>query len=343
MHYYVRDHLGTAQMEFVAGGYPVWLGQFAPFGQELDTQPTVNHYDFTGQERDTESGNDYFHARYYSSGMGRFMSPDPSALTYGDITNPQSFNLYSYVLNNPLINIDHTGKECVWDDGSFDSADDFETGNADGCAGQGGTYVDPDLFENALLTNGQNANIQYGSWSGQSNSTLASSWTTASGTAYGGQYAAGQEVNDALDYFFGNGAKATLIYSNNDPFTQSFKNSLGMQGILAGITRDCSATSGPAPVGTWEAFANTMIDGPFLKSADGSTVSGYYTPEAQIGGFTSTYSRSGGVVNITVTNPITLNSLALHATEPLGIANPTSGHLGTVTQQLNIIASDPCQ
>jgi len=34
---------------------------------------------FTGKERDTESGNDYFEARYYSSAMGRFLSPDWSA------------------------------------------------------------------------------------------------------------------------------------------------------------------------------------------------------------------------------------------------------------------------
>jgi len=34
------------------------------------------HLHFTGKERDTESGNDYFEARYYSSAMGRFMSPD---------------------------------------------------------------------------------------------------------------------------------------------------------------------------------------------------------------------------------------------------------------------------
>jgi RHS repeat-associated protein len=33
----------------------------------------------TGKERDTESGNDYFGARYYASSMGRFMSPDWSA------------------------------------------------------------------------------------------------------------------------------------------------------------------------------------------------------------------------------------------------------------------------
>jgi RHS repeat-associated protein len=66
-------------------------------------------YKFTGKERDAESGLDYFGARYYSSSMGRFSSPDPSGLAYADITSPQSFNLYSYALNNPLRNIDPTG------------------------------------------------------------------------------------------------------------------------------------------------------------------------------------------------------------------------------------------
>jgi len=37
-----------------------------------------------------------------------------------------------------------------------------------------------------------------------------------------------------------------------------------MEGILAGIRRNCNANSGSVPVGTWEAFVNTMIDGPFL-------------------------------------------------------------------------------
>jgi hypothetical protein len=41
--------------------------------------------------------------------MGRFMSPDPSQLFYADSTNPQSFNLYGYVQNNPLTNTDPTG------------------------------------------------------------------------------------------------------------------------------------------------------------------------------------------------------------------------------------------
>jgi RHS repeat-associated protein len=61
---------------------------------------------FTGKERDAESGNDYFEARYYGSSMGRFMSPDPMG---GHPEDPQTLNKYSYVANNPLIRTDPTG------------------------------------------------------------------------------------------------------------------------------------------------------------------------------------------------------------------------------------------
>ena len=73
----------------------------------------------TGKERDTESGNDYFGARYYGSSMGRFRSPDWSsdleAVPYASLGNPQSLNLYSYVQNNPLKSRDpdgHMHQEC---------------------------------------------------------------------------------------------------------------------------------------------------------------------------------------------------------------------------------------
>jgi RHS repeat-associated protein len=68
---------------------------------------------YTGKERDSESGNDYFGARYYASSMGRFLSPDWSAkaepVPYAKLDNPQSLNLYTYALNNPLRNIDKDG------------------------------------------------------------------------------------------------------------------------------------------------------------------------------------------------------------------------------------------
>ena len=65
--FYLADHLGSAQMEFSSGGWPVSSSQFLPFGGEINPQPTTNHYKFTGKERDTESGLDYFGARYYGS------------------------------------------------------------------------------------------------------------------------------------------------------------------------------------------------------------------------------------------------------------------------------------
>jgi RHS repeat-associated protein len=76
----------------------------------------------TGKERDTESGNDYFFARYYSSAMGRFLSPDWAAkaqpVPYAKMDDPQTLNLYAYVMNNPLTRTDPTGHWCVFGYGS---------------------------------------------------------------------------------------------------------------------------------------------------------------------------------------------------------------------------------
>jgi len=67
----------------------------------------------TGKERDAESGNDYMFARYYNSATGRFLSPDWSAkyepVPYAKLDDPQSLNLYAYVLNNPLNKMDPDG------------------------------------------------------------------------------------------------------------------------------------------------------------------------------------------------------------------------------------------
>jgi len=71
---------------------------------------------FTGKERDPESGNDYFGARYYASSMARWLSPDWSAkeepVPYAELDGPQSLNLYQCVRHNPLKNRDADGHEC---------------------------------------------------------------------------------------------------------------------------------------------------------------------------------------------------------------------------------------
>jgi hypothetical protein len=141
-------------------------------------------------------------------------------------------------------------------------------------------------------------------------------------------------VQDAVGAFLGNGPK-NIDYLPNDPFTLSFQGSTGMDAINAKIKANCSATTGKVAVGSGEAFVNTLIDG----VAGGQ---GFDTPEAQLGAFNATYSRDGFTVSATVTNPISLNSAAYHATSAVGIKNPTSGPGGTVHQTLHIIEPDPC-
>ncbi len=63
---------------------------------------------FTGKERDSETGLDYFGARYNASNMGRFTSPDPEGAG-ASVLDPQSWNGYAYARNNPLLYVDPDG------------------------------------------------------------------------------------------------------------------------------------------------------------------------------------------------------------------------------------------
>jgi len=75
-----------------------------------------------GKERDQETGLDYFGARYFSGAQGRFTSADP-LLSSGTVYNPQTWNRYSYALNNPFKYTDPTGMYIC--DGTDDDCKDF--------------------------------------------------------------------------------------------------------------------------------------------------------------------------------------------------------------------------
>ncbi len=87
-----------------------------PFGEFANYQNGVSPIHFTGKLRDSETNLDYFGARYYSSQLGRWMTPDwspaPAPIPYANLANPQSLNLYSYVLNNPATATDPDGHIC---------------------------------------------------------------------------------------------------------------------------------------------------------------------------------------------------------------------------------------
>jgi RHS repeat-associated protein len=122
--YYFTDHLGTSRtMAQVLSGQSTstlcYDADFYPFG--VERTPILNscsqNYKFTSKERDSESLLDNFGARYYSSNLGRFMSPDEPLMDQEKAT-PQSWNLYSYVRNNPVSAVDPNGHDCVYLDNS---------------------------------------------------------------------------------------------------------------------------------------------------------------------------------------------------------------------------------
>lgn len=120
--YLTADHLGSTRVVTDAGGVVKSRRDYFPFGEEIDSgrdtalgyfkNDGINHR-FTGKERDGESGFggvDYFLARYYSGGLGRFHSVDPdNAGAQAD--DPQSWNGYAYGRNNPLLYTDPTGED----------------------------------------------------------------------------------------------------------------------------------------------------------------------------------------------------------------------------------------
>src|SRR5258708_19324572 len=112
--YYYSDHLNTASVVTDASGTILDESDYYPWGGELQfTNNLDNHYKFTGKERDDESGLDFFGARYYSNGLGRFITPDwaakAAAVPYADFADPQSLNLYTYVRNIPTTRFDADG------------------------------------------------------------------------------------------------------------------------------------------------------------------------------------------------------------------------------------------
>jgi len=102
--YYHTDHLGSTRLITDESGNTVTDVGYAPFGETLLNGEEDSHL-YTGKERDG-TGLYYYGARYYDPHIGRFMTRDTIR---GDIKNPQSLNLYTYCLNNPLRYVDPLG------------------------------------------------------------------------------------------------------------------------------------------------------------------------------------------------------------------------------------------
>jgi RHS repeat-associated protein len=153
-HFQHQDWVGTERMRT---GYNASVeGSFTslPFG---DAQTTVagtdgDSYHFATLDHDPEDNTDHAQFRQYSNTQGRWLSPDPYAGSY-DVSNPQSFNRYAYVLNNPLALVDRLGlDECSgapWDggfEGGVGGSDPFCPPDEGG--GHGGPSGPPEIGVN---------------------------------------------------------------------------------------------------------------------------------------------------------------------------------------------------
>ena len=119
VNYLTGDHLGSPRTNTDQSGSVTARHDYHPFGEEITTSQraaalgyaadTVRKQ-FTGYERDNESGLDFAEARYYNPTHGRFTSVDP-LMASARTTQPQSWNRYSYVWNNPIMYVDSTGED----------------------------------------------------------------------------------------------------------------------------------------------------------------------------------------------------------------------------------------
>lgn len=79
---------------------------YYPYGGIRNTDNPATDIGYTGQRLDASTGLMHYQARYYDPVIGRFISPDT---IIPKRTNPQDFNRYAYVQNNPATHTDPTG------------------------------------------------------------------------------------------------------------------------------------------------------------------------------------------------------------------------------------------
>ena len=238
------DHLGSTRLvtDGVTGVAKARF-DYAPFGEEVTADFRSGNVlyprslypqavgkgpdqKFTGKERDAETGLDYFGARYYGGAQGRFTSPDytadgsdPVPIPGADLDNPQSLNLYSYVRNNPTVNIDEDGHDCVVQTRNSETKETVfvTSGNCDKISvgdGQSKTYIGGTVDVGSVQSNGSGGiSLSYTPYSGGAGVADLQSAPVPDrpGLAYGwGNNAQGYQQIAAAGKFI---ERTTLVYA----------------------------------------------------------------------------------------------------------------------------------
>jgi RHS repeat-associated protein len=136
------DWLGSMRFTTAPNGTYLGSGAFAPFGEEyaLFGSPQLN---FENQRQTLASDLWDFPARELHSTQGRWISPDKAGLAAVDITDPQTWNRYSYVRNTPTGLTDPSGLGCVYLNDAGGGVESIDNGSNQGeCWANGGYWAD---------------------------------------------------------------------------------------------------------------------------------------------------------------------------------------------------------
>ncbi len=107
--YLTSDHLGSPRVITDGLGKVIARHDYSAFGDETFTVQRTDtlgykadtiRQDYTGYQKDDESGLEFAQARYYNTSHGRFTSVDP-LMASANVKDPQTFNRYSYAMNSP--------------------------------------------------------------------------------------------------------------------------------------------------------------------------------------------------------------------------------------------------
>ena len=104
--YLFSDHIGSASVSYRPSDSRTQRQYYMPYGGIRHTDGLDTDIGYTGQRADTSTGLMFYNARYYDPAIGRFISPDTIV---PDPANPQDYDRYAYVRNNPVNYSDPTG------------------------------------------------------------------------------------------------------------------------------------------------------------------------------------------------------------------------------------------
>ncbi|WP_411347185.1 RHS repeat-associated core domain-containing protein [Paenibacillus sp. WLX2291] len=151
-YYYLYNGHGDVVQMIGTDGNVVNSYQYDEWGSLTQQKETVgNEFKYAGETYDAETGLYYLKARYYDPAQGRFLNED----TYeGEINNPLSLNVYTYVHNNTLIHADPTGNWCASSDGKNAHPGD--------CSTKAGNFESDYLHDgDQIVSNGNEIGVFY--------------------------------------------------------------------------------------------------------------------------------------------------------------------------------------